>query len=752
MLGQEHSHPIGMATQHTPRQSKRSALLIGINQYNSLEVDDLSGALFDVANTEKFLTEVFVDTSIAITKLTSPPLPNQGSRAASFDNIRSAFETLTDNAESGDFIYIHFSGHGIRKPTKFRDLKGDSVSYDECLVLARTDGKVDLLRDVEIAFLLKRIADKGATITLILDCCHSGGATRGDADKAVRGVESSLDARFINSDRALVAETSGLEATWGPPPVRYDGNQGRGGTVIQHWMTASQRINFLAACLPQQKALEVTPPGMRRSGLLTHCLRSVVQEALAARQAAQAARQETRQEAREDSQEVQQEAEYLSQLSFDVVYNLVFNKVKNFLENDTSGQDVVFGGQGDCHIFGVESVVQPTIAVKGVNVLDDGRVQVVLSAGLAHGVREDDIFAIYPRDSPLTTLADYSSPLATCRVRTLDIDAAAVNNFTSNAIIQSRGANLGQIAVGCRAVGVHDVLKKCVFQYKGVSVLSADNSTRSLDNVVQRVQGIINYGGKLLRLENSGGAFFKVLVRGDDIFTISFTPNQAEATVEVVGEAAILPNLIHLAIFYNLFGLANTQRITQFEVNKIGYLEEDVDPPEPEGFQLEHADPPPTWRTDLMELPRDSINIFSGQRLGIEVRNKSREEMYVEILDLEPSWAVTRVYPMPSQSPILVSPNEGKYFFIKMGLSANAAHSSQPDTFDRFVVVATSRNGLNFPRDMLPMLGGGVPAKDIEGSDASLLLRPDNEDGGRQGDGVPPRGWWVQQFDVRVVA
>lgn len=57
-----------------------------------------------------------------------------------------------------------YSGPGLA------DLHGSL--FDECLGFARRDGKLNHLRDVEIAFLLDQIADKGATVTFMLDCCH----------------------------------------------------------------------------------------------------------------------------------------------------------------------------------------------------------------------------------------------------------------------------------------------------------------------------------------------------------------------------------------------------------------------------------------------------------------------------------------------------------------------------------------------------------------------------------------------------
>ena len=54
-------------------------------------------------------------------------------------------------------------------------------------------GKLDAryLRDVELAHLLSAMVAKGLVVTVVLDSCHSGGATRGtdEAGVAPRGAE-----------------------------------------------------------------------------------------------------------------------------------------------------------------------------------------------------------------------------------------------------------------------------------------------------------------------------------------------------------------------------------------------------------------------------------------------------------------------------------------------------------------------------------------------------------------------------------
>ncbi|KAI3554959.1 hypothetical protein CABS01_11633 [Colletotrichum abscissum] len=697
-------------------QGRKSALLIGIDKYDSDAMPDLHGSLSDVATTEKFLNAVAGISNI--TKLTSPPDPSND-LLPTFDNVTSAFQTLADNAQPGDFIYIHYSGHGTRRPTVFRDLKHDTALLDECLVLARSDRLLDYLRDVEVAFLLKQIADKGATVTFVLDCCHSGGATRGgDGDIGVRGVEDIPEGSFFDSNRNPIQSVEDLKDAWRPLSNDIE-NAGRGGSVEEHWMTSSKGINFFAACQPDQKAQEVSFKTPLKKGLFTDCLNRVF-NALGG-------------------------ADCLPQLSCDVVFNLAAAQLEiHEQKKGAEEQQPVFGGQGDCHIFGIESVVQPAVVITNVEELFDGNLKVKLTAGVAHGVIVDDIFAIYPKDRQLDSLADYTAPLATCIV-------TAVEDFTCTAHTQAKGVDLKhkeEVQLGCQAVSLRSILKDHILQPKKVLVLAADDSAVS---VAQKVRDCISRSS-FVDLKDDGDSFFKVVLQNDGSFIISFTPNQAEANVKDKGTPEdVLSHLVHLSIFYNIFNLAEDNAAHQEQdltVSKLGYLDQGDKPPPPRQFKLGETSP---LLKDLKLFPKDSIDIVTGQVLVIEVKNTSLDNVYVEILDLEPSWRVSRAYPMPKRKPIMTTRGQGTLFFITMSPSERVEGAVQPDTFDRFVVMTTTEGRLNFRRDVLPALklvGQEGPGID---SNKPHVLEPADRNGGRAGDGVEEPLWYVQKLDVRVV-
>lgn len=126
------------------------------------------------------------------------------SQATKAEIVRQ-FGVLTNHAQSSDYIYIHFSGHG----QQITDMDGDEDDgFDESWIpydAPKNDekgiykGERHLIDD-EINGLLKKIKDKiGANGKLIVvtDACHSGDSSRGkDDDFIVRG---STDKFIISS-------------------------------------------------------------------------------------------------------------------------------------------------------------------------------------------------------------------------------------------------------------------------------------------------------------------------------------------------------------------------------------------------------------------------------------------------------------------------------------------------------------------------------------------------------------------------
>ncbi len=239
------------------------ALVIGIDLYlpNSTpegSYPSLRGCVRDATRVEEFLRQKAGLTDDNLIRLTSTPnaagKPNEPpAQLPTYENIVNGFRELTRRAKADDHVYIHFSGHGGRCPTLVPEVKG-SVATDEALVpLDIGNPKARYVRDVEVARLLKEMTDKKLVVTVVFDCCHSGGATREvrrkDDPTGVRGVDF-VD-RTKRPTESLVGTAAELaDATPPEDPTRGPG-QTRGVAPAD---AAATRCVVLAACRPFELA------------------------------------------------------------------------------------------------------------------------------------------------------------------------------------------------------------------------------------------------------------------------------------------------------------------------------------------------------------------------------------------------------------------------------------------------------------------------------------------------------------------
>ncbi|MBD2110323.1 MULTISPECIES: caspase family protein [Cyanophyceae] len=169
--------------QPTPR---KLALLVGVNQYPA-GVTSLRGCLTDVRMQKELLVHRFgFDPANILT------LENQ---AATRQNLLDAFEThLIDQAQPGDVVVFHFSGHGslVRDPDPIAIANGAS-GYNGSLLPhdARLNLQGNQVNDIMGKTLFLLMANlKTDQVTVMLDSCHSGGGTRGEL--IMRAVESQV--------------------------------------------------------------------------------------------------------------------------------------------------------------------------------------------------------------------------------------------------------------------------------------------------------------------------------------------------------------------------------------------------------------------------------------------------------------------------------------------------------------------------------------------------------------------------------
>uniref|UniRef100_A0ACD5GXS7 Uncharacterized protein n=1 Tax=Desertifilum tharense IPPAS B-1220 TaxID=1781255 RepID=A0ACD5GXS7_9CYAN len=91
--------------------------------------------------------------------------------------------------------------------------------------------------------LVQALVDKGAILTLVLDCCHSGEPTRG-GDAEVRGLQTGSIDTTQRPKQSLVADELELIQTW----EAIAPNNRRKGTAIAGMLPEVKDYVVLAAC------------------------------------------------------------------------------------------------------------------------------------------------------------------------------------------------------------------------------------------------------------------------------------------------------------------------------------------------------------------------------------------------------------------------------------------------------------------------------------------------------------------------
>ena len=168
----------------------KRAVLIGINRYQ-VPGSDLRGCVNDVKNLEQVLIMYYGFSAQDITSLTDL----QATKKA----IQAVIQKLVTGGKKGDNLLLHYSGHG----SNVRDDNGDEADHrDEILCPTNLDWE-DPLRDDWLRKTLNKLRS-GVSLTVIMDCCHSGTNTR-----AITPLDAPIKERFLPCPLDLMATESG---------------------------------------------------------------------------------------------------------------------------------------------------------------------------------------------------------------------------------------------------------------------------------------------------------------------------------------------------------------------------------------------------------------------------------------------------------------------------------------------------------------------------------------------------------------
>jgi hypothetical protein len=249
------------------------ALLIGANQYPALEERWwLKGPANDVQLVATYLTTQ-APVRFAAENVTVLSDGVAGAEAPTLGAIRTAFADLTAEVQPGDFVYLHFSGHGTQAPALDPSTELDGL--DELFLPVDIGpwsdqvGEVEnALVDDEIGALIDGLRAKGANVWAVFDSCHSGTATRAvdSAEDDVRVRQLPPEALGIDVDVVEVSRSVDPRATEAPFDVGS-----REGSFVAFFAAQTNEVT-------PEKNLPKGKPGRKPQGVFTWTLMETLAE------------------------------------------------------------------------------------------------------------------------------------------------------------------------------------------------------------------------------------------------------------------------------------------------------------------------------------------------------------------------------------------------------------------------------------------------------------------------------------------
>lgn len=209
------------------------ALLVGVSDYEEQSgIDDLRGPVNDVMILRDSLAaRGAFDIRILADGIDGAEIPT---RAA----ILRALKDLANQAVSGDFVFIHFSGHGTQQP----DQNGDeSDGLDEVFLPADTQrataGSRQIpngITDDALGAAVAAIRAKGADVWFVLDSCHSGSGLRASSP----GVAT----RFVDPTTLGINVSATVPASQAASPIEEIGGVDLPGKYLAFYAAQSSEL------------------------------------------------------------------------------------------------------------------------------------------------------------------------------------------------------------------------------------------------------------------------------------------------------------------------------------------------------------------------------------------------------------------------------------------------------------------------------------------------------------------------------
>ncbi len=721
------------------------ALLIGIDCYmpnilpDGSRYKNLGGCVRDINHVEAFLKEMRKVPQNQILKLTASiasgssgnekPLESP-ENLPTRENMIASFRKLGEMAPEGSQVYIHYSGHGGRAKTVFPKFKGEN-GIDEGLVptdIGTSEGQY--LRDLDLAQLFRELAAKKLTVTAVLDCCHSGGATRGDAE--VRGMDV-LDDKPLKPGQELVA----LETLDEISRSLAKGTRG----LQAGGLPNSQDYVVLAACRPNELAYEYAfnRETGERNGALTYWM-----------------------------------LDTLRQQNPGQTYKDLYDRLNAKIRSQFSQQTPMLLGQANLTIFGNELV--KTQYAAGVIQVDEENKKVLLQAGQSVGLRKEAVFTIYPRGTQnfgeldkrkaVAKIVELGATESWCSLEPIEnrepveqgdqaiLISASTNLVRKVGLFKQREATAEEMAqarmvdelpantLPPEVFSIQDEVLKAIANaipgngWIDLVELDPNKKTREADDAGVHYIVALNVYGEYEICDRTGAPLKNIRP--------AVKPGDSNAA------ATIVQRLVHIAKYQATQELDNFDRNSplagKLKVEWLGKLESDAYDP---------VDPPPEKSGMRQFDDTNNPTIKVGDWIFLSIQNNSQTALNIAVLDLEADWAIEQVH--PSDAPFITVAAGGREVIpFKLSLPNDYeegidiakvfATAGSPNfrwlelpSLDRSIPKAATRS-LKPPEDPLDQLLSCV-ATDTDAVPPTRTLNPAK---------YPSREWTTKQVRVTV--
>jgi hypothetical protein len=197
--------------------SNKKALIVGINYPGTDHA--LRGCVNDAMTMSEMLTAHYGFNNPKNKRMLTDA-------SATTANILERLNWLVDGAQPGDVLFFHYSGHGSQLVDTKYDDDSEPDGLDEIICPVDLNWRDKVIRDDDFKHIFARVPE-GVNLTVVLDCCHSGGGLDSRYEYMPYGV-ATPDADPLSPNRSrlmrmpadIANRAIGLDIKPKPRPIR----------------------------------------------------------------------------------------------------------------------------------------------------------------------------------------------------------------------------------------------------------------------------------------------------------------------------------------------------------------------------------------------------------------------------------------------------------------------------------------------------------------------------------------------------